>query len=57
VEDTLNALLDAETGQLCNAVRYERTQARRYTWAGVGRLQQASSDAGVCAQICPTREF
>jgi transposase-like protein len=34
VEDTLNALLDAEADQLCNAARYERTQARRDTRAG-----------------------
>ena len=34
VEDTLNALLDAEADQLCNATRYERTQARRDTRAG-----------------------
>ena len=33
VEDTLNALLDAEADQLCNAVRYERTEARRDTRA------------------------
>jgi transposase-like protein len=34
VEDTLNALLDAEADQLCNAARYERTEARRDTRAG-----------------------
>jgi putative transposase len=34
VEDTLNALLDAEADQLCNATRYERTEARRDTRAG-----------------------
>jgi hypothetical protein len=28
VEDTLNALLDAEADRLCNARRYERTEAR-----------------------------
>jgi hypothetical protein len=31
VEDTLNALLDAEADQLCNAARNERTEARRDT--------------------------
>jgi transposase-like protein len=35
VEETLNALLDAEADQLCNASRYERTEARRDTRAGV----------------------
>src|SRR5271169_6742862 len=34
VEDTLNALLDAEADRLCNAQRYERSQARRDTRAG-----------------------
>ena len=34
MEDTLNALLDAEADQLCNAERYERTQSRRDTRAG-----------------------
>lgn len=34
VEDTLNALLDAEADRLCNAKRYERTEARRDTRAG-----------------------
>src|SRR3712207_3092198 len=34
VEDTLNALLDAEADRLCNATRYKRTEARRDTWAG-----------------------
>ena len=34
VEETLNALLDAEADRLCNAQRYERTEARRDTRAG-----------------------
>jgi putative transposase len=34
VEDTLNALLDAEADRLCGATRYERTEARRDTRAG-----------------------
>ena len=34
VEETLNALLDAEADRLCNARRYERTEARRDTRAG-----------------------
>ena len=34
VEETLNALLDAEADRLCNAGRYERPQARRDTRAG-----------------------
>src|SRR5258708_32144922 len=34
VEETLNALLDAEADWLCNAQRYERSEARRDTRAG-----------------------
>jgi hypothetical protein len=34
VEETLNALLDAEADRLCNAQRYERSAARRDTRAG-----------------------
>lgn len=34
VEETLNKLLDAEADQLCNAARYERTEARTDTRAG-----------------------
>ena len=34
VEETLNALLDAEADQLCGAKRYERTDARQDTRAG-----------------------
>jgi hypothetical protein len=33
VEETLNALLDAEADRLCNAQRYERSAARRDTRA------------------------
>ena len=40
VEETLNAMLDAEADRLCNAERYERTEARKDTRAGV--LQQES---------------
>jgi transposase-like protein len=34
IEETLNALLDAEADQLCQASRYERTEKRRDTRAG-----------------------
>lgn len=34
VEETLNALLDAEADRLCQASRYERTSARKDTRAG-----------------------
>ena len=34
VEETLNALVEAEADRLCNAQRYERSEARRDTRAG-----------------------
>jgi putative transposase len=34
VEETLNAMLDAEADQLCGAGRYERSPARQDTRAG-----------------------
>jgi transposase-like protein len=34
VEETLNAVLPAEADRLCNAERYERTEARRDSRAG-----------------------
>ena len=34
VEETLNAMLDAEADQLCGASRYERSEARQDTRAG-----------------------
>src|SRR5260370_38849783 len=34
VEETANALLEAEAARLCNAQRYERSEARRDTRAG-----------------------
>src|SRR5262249_36018596 len=34
VEETLNVLLEAEADRLCNAQRYERSEARRDTRAG-----------------------
>src|SRR3979409_2729732 len=34
VEETLNALLDAEADRLCGAGRYERNEARQDTRAG-----------------------
>jgi putative transposase len=39
VEDTSDALLDAEADRLCDARRYERTEARRDTRAGSYRRQ------------------
>src|SRR5262245_8164251 len=44
VEETLNALLDAEADRLCNAQRYERSAARRDTRAG--HYERGPSDQG-----------
>ena len=43
VEETLNAMLDAEADRLCGAGRYERSQARQDTRAGsyIGRCRPA----------------
>ena len=35
VEETLNALLDAEADEMCNAQRYERSPERTDTRAGI----------------------
>src|ERR1700733_1379658 len=40
VEETLNSLLDAEADRLCNAQRYERTEARRDTRAGQAIIER-----------------
>jgi putative transposase len=46
VEETLNALLDAETDELCGARKYERTEGRKDTRAGSydQRLQTKAGD-------------
>jgi putative transposase len=51
VEDTLNAMLDAEAERLCNASRYERTEAWRDTRAGsYGRKLQTQA-GGVTLRV------
>jgi putative transposase len=59
VEDTLNAMLGAEAERLCNASRYERTEARRDTRAGSysRKLQAGEMTLRVPKlrqQTCPT---
>ena len=48
VEETLNAMLDAEADRLCRAERYERTEARQDTRAG--NLPAAVADESGCSQ-------
>ena len=43
VEETLNALLEAEAERLCNAERYERTAARRHDGTPGPAAMRASS--------------
>ena len=45
MEETLNALLDAEADRLCNAQRYERSEARRDTRARHSFLFTMSNSA------------
>ena len=47
VEETLNAMLEAEADRLCNAGRYERTEARRDQRSGsYERKLQTKAGAG-----------
>jgi hypothetical protein len=46
VEETLNAMLDAEADRLCRAERYERTEARQDTRAGSSYPRQLHTKVG-----------
>src|SRR6476661_853046 len=52
VEETLNAMLDAEADQPCGAGRYERSQARQDTRAGSYErtLQTSAGEVNLCQQ-------
>jgi len=50
VEETLNALPDAEADRSCNAARYERTEARRDTRAG---SYERKLQTPLCQHSCP----
>jgi putative transposase len=51
VEETLNALLDTEADRLCNAGRYERTEARRDTRAGHYERQLETKAGSVTLKV------
>ncbi len=51
VEETLNAMLDAEADQLCGAGRYERSQARQDTRAGSYKRTLQTSAGGVNLKV------
>jgi transposase-like protein len=52
VEETLNALLDAEADELCGAKKYERTEGRKDTRAG-SYDRQLHTKAGEVTLIVP----
>ena len=56
VEETLNKLLDAEADQLCNAGRYERTQARKDTRAGHYQRQLHTKAGEVTLKVPKLRQ-
>ena len=51
MEETLNAMLDAEADQLCGAGRYERNQARQDTRAGSYERTLQTSAGGVNLKV------
>ena len=56
VEETLNAMLEAEAEQLCNAGRYERTEARRDTRAGSYRRKLVTQAGEVTLKVPKLRQ-
>ena len=51
VEETLNAMLDAEADRLCQARRYERTSGRKDTRAGTYQRQLHTKAGEVTLQV------
>src|SRR5260370_4709758 len=51
VEETLNAMLEAEADRLCNAERYERTQARRDQRSGSYERQLQTKAGAVTLKV------
>ena len=56
VEETLNALLEAEAEQLCKAQRYERTEARRDTRAGSYRRKLGMQAGEITLKVPKLRQ-
>jgi transposase-like protein len=56
VEETLNAMLEAEAERLCNASRYERTQARQDTRAGSYRRKLHTQAGEVTLRVPKLRQ-
>ena len=57
VEETLNALLDAEADHLCGARKYERTEGRRDTRAGSYERQLHTTAGEVTLQVPKLRSL
>src|ERR1700719_2608974 len=57
VEETLNAMLDAEADRLCRAERYERTEARKDTRAGSYQRQLQTKAGGVTLKVPKLRNL
>src|SRR5215467_2596686 len=57
VEETLNAMLDAEADRLCRAERYERTEARRDTRAGSYRRHLQTKTGEVTLKVPKLRSL
>ena len=57
VEETLNAMLDAEADRLCQAARYERTEARKDTRAGSYQRQLQTKAGGVTLKVPKLRSL
>ena len=57
VEETLNALLDAEADRLCQAERYERTEARKDTRAGSYQRQLHTKAGPVSLKVPKLRSL
>jgi transposase-like protein len=57
VEETLNALLDAEADQLCGARKYERTEGRKDTRAGSYDRQLHTKAGEVTLQVPKLRSL
>ncbi|MFP4037084.1 MAG: transposase [Desulfobacteraceae bacterium] len=51
VEETLNQMLEAEADRLCNAEKYERTEARKDTRAGHYQRKQQTRAAEVSLKM------
>ena len=56
VEDTLNQMLEAEADRLCNAEKYERTEARKDTRAGHYQRQLHTKAGEVTLQMPKLRK-